>query len=56
MNLSAPTVPVFAISLILAILAVISMFVVLPFVTQYAFWVAIIAYLVLMVGTLARGM
>lgn len=57
MNLSAPTTPVFLISLILAVLALVGNFVPnIPFVSQYEFWIAIIAYVVLMVGNLAKGL
>ena len=55
MDLSAPTTPVFIISLILAVLAIIGQFVAIPFITEYGFWVAIIAYVVLAVGNLFRG-
>jgi hypothetical protein len=55
MNLSPPTTAVFVISLILAVLAVISSFVVIPFISAHAFWVAIIAYVSLAVGNLFRG-
>jgi hypothetical protein len=55
MNLSPPTTAVFIISLILAALAVIGKFVPIPFVTDYSFWVAIIAYVILAVGNLFRG-
>jgi hypothetical protein len=39
------------ISLILAVLAVIGHFVAIPFMGEHGFWVAIIAYVVLAVGT-----
>jgi hypothetical protein len=55
MNLSAPTTGVFIISLIVAVLAVISMFVAIPVISAHAFWVAIIAYIILAVGNLFRG-
>jgi hypothetical protein len=55
MNLSAPTVAVFVISLILAVLAVLSTFVVIPLISPNAFWVAIIAYVVLAIGNLLEG-
>jgi hypothetical protein len=55
MNLSPPTTAVFIISLILAALAVIGKFVQIPFITEYNFWVAIIAYVILAVGNLFRG-
>jgi hypothetical protein len=56
MNLSAPTTAVFVISLILAALAIIGKFVPIPFISEHAFWVAIIAYVVLAVGNLFRGL
>jgi hypothetical protein len=56
MNLSAPTMPVFLVSLILTILAILGVFVQIPVVSTNAFWVAVIAYLVLMVGNVAKGL
>ncbi|GBE44006.1 hypothetical protein BMS3Bbin10_02090 [bacterium BMS3Bbin10] len=56
MKLSAPTQPVFIISLILAILAVLGVFMAIPLVSGNAFWVAIIAYVVLLVGNVAKGL
>ncbi len=56
MRLSAPTVPVFSMSVVLAILAVIAMFVSLPLVSGNAFWVAIAAYVVLLIGNVAKGL
>jgi hypothetical protein len=55
MNLSPPTTAVFFISLILAVLAVISTFVAIPVISANAFWVAIIAYVILAIGNLFRG-
>jgi hypothetical protein len=55
MNLSAPTMPVFAVSVILAVLALIGHFVAIPYVTLYGFWIAIVAYVVLLVGCLMKG-
>jgi hypothetical protein len=55
MNLTPPTTIVFIVSLILAALAVIGKFVAIPFITEHGFWVAIIAYVILAVGNLFRG-
>ena len=55
MNLSPPTTAVFIISAILAVLAIIGTFVALPFISPHAFWVAIIAYVILAVGNRFRG-
>lgn len=56
MNLSAPTQAVFLISLILAVLAVIGVLTPIPYITPYAFWLAIVGYIVLAVGCLAKGL
>jgi hypothetical protein len=56
MNLSPPTTAVFIISAVLAVLAIIGTFVALPFISANAFWVAIIAYVILAVGNLFRGL
>jgi hypothetical protein len=55
MNLSPPTTAVFVISLILALLAIVGKFVAIPFISDHGFWVAVIAYVVLAVGNLFRG-
>jgi hypothetical protein len=55
MNLSPPSTVVFIISLILAALAVIGKFAPIPFFTEQGFWVAVVAYVVLAVGNLFRG-
>jgi len=55
MNLSPPTTAVFVISLILAVLAIIGTFVTIPLISANAFWVAIIAYIILAVGNVFHG-
>jgi hypothetical protein len=55
MNLSPPTTAVFIISVIVAVLAVIGTFVAIPVISAHAFWVAIIAYIILAVGNVFRG-
>jgi hypothetical protein len=55
MNLSPPTTAVFVISVVLAVLAIIGTFVTIPFISGHAFWVAIVAYVILAVGNLFRG-
>jgi hypothetical protein len=57
MNLSAPTMPVFLVSLVLAVLAIISSYVApLPVVTGNEFLVALAAYVVLLIGNVAKGL
>jgi hypothetical protein len=55
MNLSAPSTVVFWIAVVLAILAIIGTFVVIPVISPYAFWVAILAFVVLAGGVLMKG-
>lgn len=55
MNLSAPTTMVFVVSVVLAILAIISTFTPLPFISDNAFWVAIAGYVILALGNVLRG-
>lgn len=55
LNLSAPTVPIFLISVVLAVLALLGKLVVLPLITVYGFWLALIAFIVLAVGCLMKG-
>ncbi len=55
-TLSAPSQVVFLVSLALAIIAVLGALVVIPVVTKYAFWIAILAYIVLALGNLMKGM
>jgi hypothetical protein len=57
MNLSPPTTVVFVVSLILWVLAIISTLVpTVPFVSDNAFWVAAVAYFILALGNVLRGM
>lgn len=52
-RLSAPTQLVFFISLIIAVIALIGFFV--PFLSVYAFWIAIVAYVVLALSCFMKG-
>jgi hypothetical protein len=54
-NLSAPSQVIFLISLALAIIAVLGALVIIPVVTKYAFWIAVLAYVVLALGVLMKG-
>lgn len=58
MNLSAPTLPVFLISVILAILAVLVVYagVKIPVVSGNTFITLLIGYVVLLVGNLFKGL
>jgi hypothetical protein len=54
-TLSAPTMPIFIVSLVLAVLALLGHFAAIPFVSLYQFWIAIIAYIVLALGSVLKG-
>lgn len=55
-NLSAPSQVIFLLSLALAIIAVLGALVIIPVITKYAFWIAILAYVVLALGVIMKGM
>lgn len=57
MNLSAPTLPVFIVSVILAVLAVLVVVakVNIPVVMGHGFYTLLIAYVVLLAGNLFKG-
>ncbi len=55
-RLNAPTQIVFLISLALALLAVIGFFVTIPFVSMYAFWLAVAGYVVLAASCVLKGL
>ena len=54
-RLNAPTQGVFLVSLILAIIALIGFFVVIPVVSANAFWIALVAYIVLAAACILKG-
>jgi len=44
---------VFILSLVLVVLAVVGVFVEIPYLSMYAFWIAVLAYVVLALGNSA---
>ena len=50
MTLHAPAIWVFILSVVLVVLAVVGVFVEIPYLSMYAFWVAVLAYVVLALG------
>jgi hypothetical protein len=55
-NLNAPSRVIFLVSLALAIIALLGALVIIPVVTQYAFWLATLAYIVLALGVIMKGL
>jgi hypothetical protein len=56
MRLSAPTQPVFLVSLVLFAVAVIAHFVYIPTISLYTFWLAVAAYAVLAIANTTKGL
>lgn len=54
MNLHAPSMWVFVLSVLIAVLAIVSTFTSIQYVSTYAFWIAIIAYIALALGNLVK--
>ena len=55
MQLSAPKQITFLIALLLGLLGIIGKFVAIPFVSTYAFWFLVIAFLLLVIANLIEG-
>ncbi|MGC1882119.1 MAG: hypothetical protein WA706_19795 [Pseudolabrys sp.] len=55
-NINRPTTRIVIISVILAILALIGHFSRVQFLTEYQFWLAMIAYVALLLGVLFKGL
>ena len=55
MKLTPPTKNVFYISVVLAVLGLLGTFVTIPFVSAYAFWFVLVAYVVLFLGNTMKG-
>jgi len=54
MKFNAPTQITFLISLVLAVIAVLSQFVAIQNVSSHAFWIAVVAWAVLTIGCVFR--
>ena len=56
MKLTPPTQNVFYVSVVLAVLGLLGSFVSIPFVSDYAFWFVLVAYVVLFLGNTMKGL
>ena len=56
MKMNPPTMFVFWISVVLAVLGLLGALVTIPFVSAYAFWFVLLAYIVLVVSLFVKGM
>lgn len=55
-ELSPPTQPVWIVSLIVGILGIIAYFVAIPIISVYAFWFVVVAFVLLVLATLLKGL
>jgi hypothetical protein len=55
MTLNAPTQILFIISVVIAVIALIGVFVTIPFVSAYAFWLMTAAFVILAAACLFKG-
>ena len=55
MNLSAPKQITWLIAVIVGVLGILGKFVAIPFISAYAFWLVVVAFLILVVGTFMDG-
>jgi hypothetical protein len=54
-KLNAPTQVMFLVSLVIVLLAIIGLFVNIPIISMYAFWIAVLGYAVLAAGCVLKG-
>ena len=54
MPLHTPSAWTFWLSVVLVVLAILSLFVIIPFITVYAFWVAVLGYVILVIGCIFK--
>jgi hypothetical protein len=50
MPMHTPSAWTFWLSVVLVVLAIVSLFVRIPYISEYAFWVAVIGYVILVIG------
>jgi len=56
MKLTPPTQNVFYVSVVLAVVGILGSFISIPFVSGYAFWFVVVAYVVLFLGNTMKGL
>lgn len=55
MKLSPPTQPVWIVAVVLGILGIVATLVAIPYLSDYSFWVMAVAWLVLVLSTMLKG-
>ncbi len=56
LKLSAPTVPIWTLAVILGILGILASLVAIPILSPWAFWMVAAAFVLLAVATMIKGM
>ena len=56
LKLSAPTVPIWAVAVILGVLGILANLVVIPILSPLAFWMVALAFVILAVATMIKGL
>ncbi|MDB5542628.1 MAG: hypothetical protein JWQ89_4355 [Devosia sp.] len=55
MNLNAPSQTLFIVAVVIAVIALLGQIIAIPFVSVYAFWILLLAFIILAVGVMMRG-
>lgn len=55
MNLNAPSQTLFIVAVVIAVIALLGAIIAIPFVSQYAFWILLIAFIILVAGVMMKG-
>ncbi|HUS15948.1 MAG TPA: hypothetical protein VM536_13160 [Chloroflexia bacterium] len=56
LKLSAPTVPIWGVAVILGVLGILATLVTIPVLSPMAFWMVALAFIILAVATTVKGM
>jgi len=56
MKLSAPTKWVFIVAVVLGVLALLGQFTTIPFISAYSFWTLFVGFVLLVAGSLFKGL
>jgi hypothetical protein len=55
MTLNAPSQTLFIVAVVIAVIALLGAIISIPFVTGYAFWILLLAFIVLTAGVMMKG-
>jgi Na+(H+)/acetate symporter ActP len=55
MNLNAPSQTLFIVAVVIAVVALLGAIIAIPFVSAYAFWILLLAFIILVAGVMMKG-